>query len=279
MSIRNKTLFGLITAGLLVAGVAWAADVPGTTVSDQTVIPVEGAGMVTVELAPAGLSLVEAVPEAGWTVTVETSVGREVESRFDSNDTRVDFSAELEDGNINVEIERRVAAPSGSSSTTITSTSVTAPSTTSSTVDRPTSTTTDDGGSTSTSIDDDGGSTSTTVDDDGGATSTTIDDDGGSTSTTIDDGGSTSTTINDDTIDLPDGPRTFTVGAAGSITVNIQSGRLALTAVIVASGWSYEIDKSESDDIRVEFEKGDDSEAEIRVRINDGSLEVEIDTD
>jgi hypothetical protein len=61
--------------------------------------------------------------------------------------------------------------------------------------------------------------------------------------------------------------------------VNIQSGRLALTAVIAASGWSYEIDKSESDDIRVEFEKGDDSEAEIRVRINDGSLEVDIDTD
>ena len=197
MSMRTKALFGLITVGLLGAGVAWAADVPGSTISDQTVIPVEGAGVVTVELVPAGLSLIEAVPEAGWTVTVETSVGREVEAHFDSAGSRVDFSAELDDGVIDVEIERRLAgADSGSSSTTITSTSVTAPSTTTSTSQGSTSTTVDDnGGSTSTTSG--GGSTSTTLDDDGSTSTTVDDDDNGSTSTTIDDDGSTSTTIDD----------------------------------------------------------------------------------
>ena len=62
------------------------------------------------------------------------------------------------------------------------------------------------------------------------------------------------------------------------MTVGISGGRLSLVSVAANSGWSYEVDKAEPDDVRVEFEKGD-SEAEIRVRINDGHLEVEIDND
>src|SRR5680860_1408734 len=206
MSTRNKALTGLTTAALLIAGVAWAADVPGTTITDRTVVPVDGAGTITLELVSAGLSMVEAVPEDGWTVTVETSVGREVEARFDSGTDSVDFNAELEDGEITVEIERSVT---GSSST-------------------------------STSID---SSTSTTIDDSTG-TSTTVD--SSSTSTTIDD---------DDVLDLPDGPRTFEVGSGGAVTVGISGGRLSLVSVAANSGWSYEVDKAEPDDVRVEFEK------------------------
>ena len=79
-------------------------------------------------------------------------------------------------------------------------------------------------------------------------------------------------------MNLPEGPRTFTVGSAGSVVVDIQGGRLSLAAVNPASGWSYEVDKAEPDDVRVEFEKGD-SEAEIRVRLRaepDGFAVVEV---
>jgi hypothetical protein len=276
MSTRNKTLLGLITAGLLTAGVAWAADVPGTTISDRTVVPVEGSGTVTLELVTEGLAIVEAIPDEGWTVTVERSIGSEVEAHFDSAGSRVDFNAELKaEGEIEVEIERFVGGSSTSSTTLITSTSVTAPST-SSTIDAPVSTTIDDDGvSTSTT----GGesSTSTTVDDNDASTSTTVDDNDASTSTTVDDNDApTSTTIDDDIVDLPDGPRIFTVGAAGTVVVNVEAGRLALATVTTGLGWSYEVETAESDDIRVEFESHLDAEAEIRVRINDGRLEVRI---
>ena len=272
MSTRNKTLLGLITAGLLTAGVAWAADVPGTTISDRTVVPVEGAGTITLELVTEGLAMVEAIPDEGWTVTVERSIGSEVEARFDSAGNRVDFNAELKaGGEIEVEIERFVDGSATSSTTLITSTSVTAPST-SSTIDAPV-TTVDDDGSTSTTGGE--GSTSTTVDDDA-STSTTVNDDV-STSTTVDDNdGTTSTTIDDDIVDLPDGPRTFTVGTAGTVIVNVEAGRLVLATVTTGLGWSFEVEKAESDDIRVEFESELDAEAEIRVRINDGRLEVKI---
>jgi hypothetical protein len=265
MSTRNKTLLGLITAGLLTAGVAWAADVPGTTISDRTVVPVEGSGTVTLELVTEGLAIVEAIPDEGWTVTVERSIGSEVEAHFDSVGSRVDFNADLEaGGEIEVEIERFADGSSTSSTTLITSTSVTAPST-SSTIDAPVSTTTDDNG----------GSTSTTGAEN--STSTTVDDNDASTSTTVDDNDeTTSTTIDDDIVDLPDGPRTFTVGAAGTVIVNVEAGRLVLATVTTGLGWSYEVEKAESDDIRVEFESHLDAEAEIRVRINDGRLEVKI---
>ena len=266
MSTRNKTLLGLITAGLLTAGVAWAADVPGTTISDRTVVPVEGSGRVTLETVTEGLAIVEAIPDEGWTVTVERSIGSEVEARFDSAASRVDFHAELNaGGEIEVEIERFVHGASTSSTTLITSTSV----------DAPVTTIEDDDVSTSTT----GGeiSTSTTVDDNDASTSTTVDDNDASTSTTIDDNdATTSTTIDDDIVDLPDGPRTFTVGTAGTVIVDVEAGRLALATVTTGVGWSFEVDKAESDDIRVEFESVLDAEAEIRVRINDGRLEVKI---
>lgn len=68
------------------------------------------------------------------------------------------------------------------------------------------------------------------------------------------------------------------MGAAGSLTINIGAGTLSLSSVDANDGWGYEVDKNEPDDIRVEFEQGD-AEAEIRVRIKDGHLQVEIDND
>jgi len=240
MAARTKTLMGMTVAVLLVAGAAWASGEPVETNSvERTVIPVDPAGEVTLEVIPAGLSIATVVPNTGWTVTVENSVGPEVEARLVSDEGWVDFKAELEDGEIRVDIERRLEE--ASSTTTL----VTTPSTSSTS-------------STSTS------SPSST------APSTTA--------TTLEDDGTTSTTVDDDAVDIPDGTRTFEAGAAGSITVDIRSGTLSLVSGNARSGWSHEVDKARSDDIEGEFSNGD-AEAEIRVRIHDGRLEVRVDAD
>ncbi|MFP3913801.1 MAG: hypothetical protein ACLFWM_02925, partial [Actinomycetota bacterium] len=95
----------------------------------------------------------------------------------------------------------------------------------------------------------------------------------GGTSTTH---ATTSTTVDDDDlVSIPDGVEVFQVGAAGSVTVEAVSGRLALVSVQPSAGWSFEVDKAESDDIRVEFESGAEAEAELRVRVRHSGLEVE----
>lgn len=273
MSARTKTVLGMTAVVLLVAGVAWASGEPveANTV-ERTVIPVDPAGEVTLEVVSAGLSITTIEPEPGWTVTVETSVGREVEARFDSDEGRIDFEAELEDGEIRVEIERRLAEAS-TTTTIVTSSSTSSSSTSSTTSPAPstTSTSLEDGGTTSTSIS--SPSTSSTVAE---STSTTRPD-GSTTSTSLPrGGGTTSTTIDDDVVDVPDGTRRFEAGPAGSITIDVRSGSLSLTSVDARSGWSYEIDKARSDDIEVELSQGD-SEVEIRVRIHHGRLEVRVD--
>jgi hypothetical protein len=58
------------------------------------------------------------------------------------------------------------------------------------------------------------------------------------------------------------------------VTIDIRSGLLILLDVEVESGWTFEIDKAEFDEIRVEFESVNDAEAELRVRVRDGRLEV-----
>ncbi|HEX7097821.1 MAG TPA: hypothetical protein VF377_01165 [Acidimicrobiia bacterium] len=269
MASRTRMLLGLIAAALLIGGAAWASGESSveTNVVDRTVIPVDPAGEVTLEVVSAGLSIVTVEAEPGWTVVTEAAVGREVEVRLVSDRGRIDFNAELEDGEIRVEIERRLQ--DDSSTTTV----VTTPSTSSSTTPS-TSTTVDDDGTTSTSVGS-APSTSTTIDDSPSTTgpsttSTTLDDDHDDATT------STSTTIDDDVVDIPDGTRTFDAGAAGSITVGIRSGSLSLVSVNANSGWSYEIDKARSDDIEVEFTQGD-ADVEIRVRIHDGRLEARLD--
>ena len=60
------------------------------------------------------------------------------------------------------------------------------------------------------------------------------------------------------------------------MTVNVTSGRLSLVAVSPSAGWSYQVEKLESDRIEVEFENAD-SDAKIEIRTDDGRLEVELD--
>jgi hypothetical protein len=284
---------------LIAGGVAWAANSTPVTTTDLVDVDVAAAGTVTLEVADL-LTITDTQPASGWSVEVEIATGREVEATFRNGADRVDFNAELEDGQVKVRIRERatgsetvtfIGAPSttvpggddttstslgdGSSSTTevsTTQTSVadTAPSST-------TVTTTGDDGTTSTSIhdDDDDATTSTTVhdddddedqdDDDHATTSTTV---GSTTSTTVADGDDSSATAFDGTYQ-------YSV-TGGSVTVSITNGRLSLVAVSPAAGWSHQIDKLESDRIEVEFESAD-SDAKIEIRTDDGRLEVELD--
>lgn len=286
MFTRTNLLAGVTAAVVLIGGVAWAASAPPPSSSasgdvrttDSTVIPIDGVGQVTFERIEAGLSVTSAIPVAGWTASIERPAGAAVEVRFESVDGgRVDVVAEVDSGGIRVDIRR--ALPEETSTSTTVVTSSTRPTTSSTAPDASTSTSAAGGGTTSTSLT---GSTSTTIDDDA-TTSTSLDDsttstsldDASSTSTSLDNESSTSTSLDDDGSTVPDGVRTFVVEGAATVTVDVRNGALVLLGIDVASGWTAEIDEQDSDEIRIEFEGSDDAEAELRVRVQNGNLEVE----
>jgi hypothetical protein len=109
-----------------------------------------------------------------------------------------------------------------------------------------------------------GPSTSTSLD---STTSTTRDEDSSS---------STSSTIDDHTtVPVTTDPRTYDVGGAGSVSVQLVSGKLVLVDARATSGWSLEVDKDDGRDIRVEIENGD-SDARFEAKIRHGEVRVEI---
>jgi hypothetical protein len=112
------------------------------------------------------------------------------------------------------------------------------------------------------------GSTSTT-----GSTGTT-----GATSTTSTTGSTstTSTTATTAASSLPAGSVTYDLDGAGNVTVVFSGGQIAIGAISPAAGWEIEDSEQKADEIRVELTNGD-AEAELRVRISDGELRVEID--
>jgi len=145
------------------------------------------------------------------------------------------------------------------------------------TIDR---TSTSGGGSTPSSIDD--RSTDNTV---GSSTDVTIVD-RSSTSTSVDStittstrgqgsSSSTSSTIDDSTVPVTTDPRTYDVEGAGSVSVQLVSGKLVLVDAQATSGWSLEVDKDDGRDIRVKFENGD-SDARFEAKIRHGAVRVEI---
>jgi hypothetical protein len=171
------------------------------------------------------------------------------------------------------------AVTSASTPTTDDTTSATAPDTTGNT--------TPDDNSSSTSTSPGSSTTDVTVDD--SATGTTIDDHGGTTDTTIDDhGGTTGTTVDDDRDDDDEETRSpapvnseaksYVVGDAGSVAIQIVNGQLVLLDVKVNQGWSHEIDKARADEIEVRFESGE-GKAEFEAKLRDGQIRIEIERD
>lgn len=146
------------------------------------------------------------------------------------------------------------------------------------TINRPTSTSGES--STSSSIDDRstentvGSSTDVTIVE-RSSTSTSVD----ATSSTSRDEDASSSTIDDHpTVPVTTDPQTYDVGAAGTVSVQLVSGKLVLVDARAASGWSIEVDKDDGRDIKVEFEDGD-SDARFEAKIRDGEVRVEIRSD
>jgi hypothetical protein len=94
------------------------------------------AGTVTVTSDGSALSIVAVDAAAGWAAEVEVATGREVEADFRNGTRRIQFNAELEDGQIKVRVRER-ADDGGGSTTTTSPTDTTSPTSTT----MPTSTT------------------------------------------------------------------------------------------------------------------------------------------
>ncbi len=149
-------------------------------------------------------------------------------------------------------------------------------------------TTADTTGNTGSTPDTSAGTSTTDVTVNGGSTATTVDDNGGTTGTTVDDhGGTTRTTIDDDDDDEKESrepapvnsdAKSYQVGDAGSVAIQIVDGRLVLLDVRANSGWSSEVDKARADEVEVEFENGK-LEASFEAKLRDGQLRIEIERD
>ncbi len=161
-----------------------------------------------------------------------------------------------------------------SASADVSSSAALATESTGTSLDDNTSTSVDDNSS-STSVDDNS-STSISLVDTSTSTSTTID---STTSTSIDDNGSTSSTIDDNqTVLITTDPKTYDVNGAGTVSLQLVAGQLVLIDANAASGWSMELDKADSRDIKVEFENGD-SDAKFEAKLDNGELRVKIERD
>ena len=128
--MKNKIaiIAGALTVGLLITGIAFAAQDAGSTVTvslaeNQTVtLPVDDAGVVVLSRADGQLEIITATPNSGYTAEVEVASGREVEADFTGNGVKVKFNAELEDGVVKVRItteDSDVTSASGATSTTV----------------------------------------------------------------------------------------------------------------------------------------------------------------
>ena len=179
----KKIVFLAVGASLLLAvGVAWAGTSGSSTPQDPATVststrqvaadvPAAGeavtsgagrAGAVTYRADETGLTVTAVSPARGWSYTIKATGGREIEVVFRKGAARVDFEAELEDGQVQVRV--RTSAVGGATTTT-------GQDGTDTTNGNPTSTS--NGNVTSTSFDDDVTSTSN-----GNVTSTSFDDNG-----------------------------------------------------------------------------------------------------
>jgi len=339
MRNRMAILAGAVTVGLLITGIAFAAQngdestVNISLAESQTLtLPVDDAGVIVLSRANGQLQIVSATPNAGYATEVEVAVGREVEADFRGNGLRVQFNAELEDGVVRVRIRTEADGNNGSTSSTgVTSstgsTSVTrSTSPTSTSPTAPTSATAAVSGSGNLVLAEgqvsqvavaeagsvllrrSGGSltivatesnpgwvvevevaTGREVEGDfrngsrrvkfnfeleDGVVRVRIESEGSSsgssssTSTTNTTGGSSS---------LPTGSVTYNLDGAGTVTVIFANGGMTIGSINPAAGWTIEDSEEKADEIEVELTNGD-AEAELKVKINNGVLEVEIDS-
>jgi hypothetical protein len=89
---------------------------------------------------------------------------------------------------------------------------------------------------------------------------------------------STSSTIDDEDLELTvSAGGTFTIPGVGTVTIDILEGRLVLDG-ISAPGWDVEIEEHQDDRIEVGFRMGE-AKAEFEAELENGVLQIEVDTD
>ena len=134
--MKRLVLLASIAVGLIVtAGIAIAATGPqapttlaqvsSTTSADITTYQVADAGTVDVAFDGSSVAVVGVAPASGWSFETEVAAGIEVEVQFADGVTRVDFKAEVEDGQVRATARSRQATGDGTSSTTTSVTSTT----------------------------------------------------------------------------------------------------------------------------------------------------------
>jgi frataxin-like iron-binding protein CyaY len=89
--------------------------------------------------------------------------------------------------------------------------------------------------------------------------------------------GGSSTTRTTGGSSLPTGTVTYNLDGAGTVTVIFSNGGMTIGSINPAVGWTIEDSEQKFDEIEVELTNGD-AEAELKVKVNNGVLEVEIDS-
>jgi hypothetical protein len=131
MKKRLAVVTAGLLAGLMALGTANALVLdtePGseTTAREQAVAGVEtvyevgDAGTVTLTNDGAQLEVVSVNQNDGWQIEIEMAAGREVEVDFGNGTRRIQFNAELEDGEIRVRARERVITATTQSTTSTT---------------------------------------------------------------------------------------------------------------------------------------------------------------
>ncbi len=119
-------LMALGTANALVLDTATGSGASQQAVAgEQTVFDVGDAGSVTLLDAGTTLEVVSVEQAAGWKIEIEVASGREVEVDFSNGTRRIQFNAELEDGEIRVRAREQVVAATSTTQTTTRSTTST----------------------------------------------------------------------------------------------------------------------------------------------------------
>ncbi len=73
--------------------------------------------------------------------------------------------------------------------------------------------------------------------------------------------------------------RTYVVGQAGSVTVVVQAGALAVDSVAPSARWTYAIEHQGPDEVEIRFRRTTGEEATFKATIESGAIRVEIEAD
>lgn len=72
--------------------------------------------------------------------------------------------------------------------------------------------------------------------------------------------------------------RTYSIGQAGTVTLSVRNGQAVVDAVRPAAGWTYEQQVHGDGEVEVEFHSEGGGDARLRASVENGQLQVRIDS-